>query len=144
MIHKPWVEAKVIKNEFEKLTLLCGQGTHPHIVNVLRIGELCNTSYMFIDMELCDLSLVEYIHCTKPREAVPTFYIKDQPPPMRALQIWTVMLHIAKGVKYLHQKQIVHRDLKPANGYSYLTKHLVNEQFFTLARTAYGNWPILV
>jgi serine/threonine protein kinase len=106
----------VIENEVKNLTELCQQA-HPHIVNVLRIGELCNTGYVFIDMELCDLNLVEYKYCTRPREAVPTFFIKDQPPPMTARQIWAVILQIAKGVEYLHQKQMVHRDLKPANGY---------------------------
>jgi len=110
----------VIENEVRNLTELCQQGPPPHIVNVLRIGELRNTRYLFIDMELCDLNLVEYIYCTKPREAVPTFFIKDQPPPMKACQIWTVLLQIVKGVEYLHHKHMVHRDLKPANGYTRL------------------------
>jgi len=90
-------------------------GVHPHIVAVLRIGELRNR-YLFIDMELCDLNLLEYIYCTKPRQTVPPYFIKDQPAPMKARQIWTVMVHISKGVQYLHHQNVVHRDLKPANG----------------------------
>jgi serine/threonine protein kinase len=121
LIHKPWVEAKVIEDEVKNLTEICQQA-HPHIVNAVRIGELRNTRYLFIDMELCDLNLVEYIYCTRPRELVPTFFIKDQPPPMKARQIWRVMLQIVKGVEYLHQNQVVHRDLKPANGYTCLGK----------------------
>ena len=70
---------------------------------------------MFIDMELCDLNLDDYIHCTKSEAMVPTYFIKDQPPPIKSLQIWNVMLHIANGVEFLHRKRMIHRDLKPAN-----------------------------
>jgi hypothetical protein len=100
LIRIPRVEAKVIDNEVRVLIELCCEGAHPHIVAVLRIGELRNSQDLFIDMELCDLSLAEYIYCTKPRELVPTFFVKDQPPPLKARQTWTVMLQVAKGVEY--------------------------------------------
>jgi len=109
------VEKEVIDNEVKVLTELCERGVHQHIVAVLRIGELRNTRCLFIDMELCDLNLADYIYCTKPRELVPTFFIRDQPPPMKVRQIWTTMLQVVRGVEYLHSRGIVHRDLKPAN-----------------------------
>jgi len=115
LIHIPGTEAKVIENEVRAITKLCEKGTHPHIITVLKIGELRDTRFLFIDMELCDLNLAEYIHCTRAVSSVPTYFIKDQPPPLRAQQIWNVMLHIAKGIQYLHNKDMVHRDLKPAN-----------------------------
>jgi serine/threonine protein kinase len=116
LIRIPRVDSKVTDNEVQVLTELCCEGAHPHIVAVLRIGELRNSQDLFIDMELCDLDLGQYIYCAKPQESVPTFFIKDQPPPMKASQIWTVMSQIAKGVEYLHHRRMVHRDLKPANG----------------------------
>ena len=116
LIRIPRVEAKVIDTEIRVLTELSREGIHPHIVAVLRIGELPNSQDLFIDMELCDLNLAEYIYGSKPRDLVPTFFIKDQSPPMKASQVWTVMLQLAKGVEYLHRKAIIHRDLKPANG----------------------------
>jgi serine/threonine protein kinase len=112
----PEIEVKVNQNELQAITKLCKKGAHLHIVTVLKIGELRDTPFLFIDMELCDLDLAEYIHCTKAESSVLTYFVKDQPPPLKAQQIWNVMLHIAKGVQYLHSKDIVHRDLKPANG----------------------------
>jgi hypothetical protein len=77
---------KVIANEIKVLSELCHQGAHQHIVAVLRIGELRNSQYVFIDTELCDLNLAEYIRGTKPQDLVPMYFIKDQPVLMKARQ----------------------------------------------------------
>ena len=70
-------------------------------------------------MELCDLNLEEYIHRPtppNPSESIP-YFIKNAPTPLKAQQIWNVMMQIASGVKYMHTTlHVVHRDLKPANG----------------------------
>jgi serine/threonine protein kinase len=108
-------DAKVRDNEVQMLKVLSKE-RHPHIVSVFRIGMLRNSQDLFIDMELCDLNLRDYIRGTKPRDLVPAFFVRDQPPPMLARQIWHVMLQITTGVEYLHCQQVVHRDLKPANG----------------------------
>lgn len=110
------MEAKVIDNEVRVLTELAHQrGPSPYC---RRFGELGNSHDLFIDMDMCDLNLAEYICCNKPRDLVPTFFIKDPSPPMKASQIWTVMLQLAKRVEYLHRKAIIHRNLKPANGHN--------------------------
>jgi serine/threonine protein kinase len=116
LVRIPIVDAKVVENEVRVLKELCCEGAHANIVSVLTIGALINSEDLFIDMELCDVNLAEYISCTKPRDSVPTFFVLDQPPPVKARQVWNVMLQIAKGVEYLHLKHVVHRDLKPANG----------------------------
>ena len=115
LIRVPQVDLKVVDNEVQVLKELSKE-SHPNIVAVLRIGQLRNSQDLFIDMELCDLNLWDYIHGTKARHSVPTFFVKDQPPPMLAKQIWNVMLQITTGVEYLHRSHVVHRDLKPANG----------------------------
>jgi len=104
-----------IEAEAEAIKKVCGKGCHPHIVEVLRIGELRNSSDYFIDMELCDLNLANYIYGENSADGLP-FYNKAATPPLRALQIWNIMSHIAKGAKYMHSIDMVHRDLKPANG----------------------------
>jgi serine/threonine protein kinase len=85
-------------------------------VTVLKIGDI--PPFLFIDMELCDLNLDDYIYCRKDQSAVPTYFIKNQPPPMKSQQIWNVMLHTARGVAFLHAKGMIHRDLKPLNSLS--------------------------
>ena len=82
---------------------------------MFKIGELRNSQDLFIDMELCDLNLLEYIDPGL-QGSKPIMFVRDQPPPVKARQIWNVMLQIATGVDYLHGKHVVHRDLKPANG----------------------------
>ena len=117
MLHIPRLTPKEFENETAAIRKICGQKRHTHIVAVLRIGELANTSYYFIDMELCDLTLHDYIHPTKPpdpAESLPVF-IKDKPPPIKAQQIWNVMQQITSGLAYIHSLNLAHRDLKPAN-----------------------------
>ena len=100
---------------------LCGKENHKNIVSVLKWGELPNSAYYFIDMELCDLNLAVYIHRTdapSPSESLP-YFIKDASSELRALQIWNIMRQIAGGIKYIHSHDLVHRDVKPANGISY-------------------------
>ena len=116
-MHIPFNKQKHIENEAHAITKLCEKGEHLHIVAVLRIGKLLNTHYFFIDMELCDLNLDEYIHCTEPpypSASIP-YFIKNYPPPLKAQQIWNVMRQIASGVQHLHTMNMVHKDLKPAN-----------------------------
>jgi eukaryotic-like serine/threonine-protein kinase len=112
LIRVPQVDEKVVDNEVQAVKALCKEG-HPNVIAVLRIGELRNSQDLFIDMELCDLNLTDYIRGAQP---MPPFLVRDQPPPMLARQIWNVMIQITTGVEYLHVRDMVHRDLKPANG----------------------------
>jgi serine/threonine protein kinase len=118
LLYVPRIEEKDIAREADAIRKICANGAHLHIVAVLKLGKLRDTPYHFIDMELCDLNLEKYIYRPtppNPLESVP-YFIKTASPPLKAQQIWNVMMQIASGVKYLHTLKMVHRDLKPANG----------------------------
>src|SRR5271170_4942997 len=92
--------ARVIDDEVQVITKLCENGAHCAYCCGSEIGEIRDSRFVFINMELCDLNLAEYIHCTTQglgEASAPTYFIKDRPPPFKAQQIWNVMLHIAKG-----------------------------------------------
>jgi len=102
LLHIPESDRREIDNEVRAITALCRNGTHKNIVSFIMFGELPNSSYYFINMELCDLSLDVYIHCTdmpSPSESIP-YFIKDAPPDMKSLQIWNIMRQIVNGIKY--------------------------------------------
>lgn len=96
---------------------ICGKGAHAHIISVFRLGELRNTHYYFIDMELCDLNLHNFIHGPESQNPWIPSFIKGATSSLRkVLQVWNIMMHIANGLAYLHSLDVVHRDLKPSNG----------------------------
>jgi serine/threonine protein kinase len=119
LLHLPSREKNFVSKEVQAIEKLCGPGTHTNIVEVLNHGLLSNFPYYFIDMELCDLNLHDYIHRetpTNPSESVP-YFIRGVGS-ATILQIWTVMSQIASGVEYVHRQGHIHRDIKPGNGNS--------------------------
>jgi serine/threonine protein kinase len=69
-----------------------------------------DSPYYFIDMELCDKSLDQYIsdfHSTPDTNA-----LKED----TATSIWNIMKDVTDGVSFIHSQSEIHRDLKPQNG----------------------------
>ena len=97
---------------------LC-RGVHDNIIEIYGYGELKNSTYYYIDMELCAFDLKEYIDSkgSNPSARV-TNHIrsKDQRSWLDSEEIWSIMRQIANGVEFIHGHREVHRDLKPRNG----------------------------
>lgn len=110
---------KDIENEIRAIEKICGHNTHQNIVEVLRVGKLRAEPYYFIDMELCDMNLENYIYRTSPStDALPRF-VKTASSSVKASQIWNVMRQVVSGVVFIHSHNEIHRDVKPSNSISW-------------------------
>ena len=116
-----------IQNEARVVDAICKNGGHENIVGILNHGWLRGSlNVYFIDMELADLTLTDYIrylggstssaidiHAIQ--SSSPVFIRRDCPFKERIHNIWIIGLHIAKGLEFMHRHKHVHRDLKPSN-----------------------------
>jgi ankyrin repeat protein len=97
---------------------------HLNIVQVLQHDWFESNSDYFIDMELCTLTLQDYIHSRKTfikqdsdlLNDAPIFVLDECSEHLRLLNIWTIISHIAQGLEYIHREHYTHRDIKPLNG----------------------------
>lgn len=101
---------------------LCEVAPHVNIVNILKHGHLVPDRVYYIDMELCDFSLDEFIHGRRPSKrngnvgtALPTFMVENDS--MTELSnLCTIVADIASGLAFIHCQQYIHGDLNPKNG----------------------------
>ena len=90
-----------IKNEVRAITKLFGEETHKNIVSILKFGEFTNSPYYFIDMELCDATLEDYIYVKLLCSAIR---------PDSVSYPWEVIGDIASGLEFIHSRNLVHRN----------------------------------
>jgi serine/threonine protein kinase len=123
-----------VENEAFIVSSLGEHGGHSNIVAVLKQGWLVGSGGVyFIDMELGDLTLHDYIeYHSAPSTSMEGFSL----PPFsvgfvqkrcdelqRIHNIWIVGRDVACGLEFLHSHGYVHRDLKPSNGTPVETKY---------------------
>ena len=58
-----------IQNEIETLTEISESDGHANIITIWDSGRLPRSNYYYIDMELCDLDLNDYIQNGAPNES---------------------------------------------------------------------------
>lgn len=139
------VKRSDINNEIRAVKKLC-RSSHLHIVQVFQLGQLKSEStFYFIDMELCSLNLERYSR----GEDIP-FIVNWKSIRERneiALKLCEINAHIIEGLIFIHENQEVHRDLSPHNG-TFLVpasefKQKTDAQFCSLQRQKHGKSVIL-
>ena len=103
-------------NEARAIDKLCST-SHDHIVQVFRHNRLSPQSPLyFIDMELCEINLEEYIQGQKSgvRGLLEWEVVLEEG--QHEFLIIAIMQQILSGVAFIHEQNEVHRDLTPQNG----------------------------
>jgi serine/threonine protein kinase len=68
-------------------------------------------------MELCDITLADFILDKFPTRTVSEYFREVQTNKEAGIKyLFTILLHMAKGLQYIHSHKEIHRDLRPANG----------------------------
>ena len=112
-----------VDNEVRALKKLC-QNQHPNIVQVFDYGQI-NTdgTIHFIDMELCDISLGNYLLGQELKDVISWTTVREQEEiPTHA---YNILQQILNGLLFIHCLDEVHRDLSPQNGISSLFLPLI-------------------
>jgi serine/threonine protein kinase len=103
------VRQKDIDNENRAVSKLC-KGGHRNIVQILALGQLRpDSTWFYIDMELCSVDLGTYIKTTEPVMNLPRWEA-------RPLQMCHILDEIVNGLVFIHENKEVHRDISPQNG----------------------------
>jgi serine/threonine protein kinase len=112
LYHYPRNKPDAISAEVGAISELC-DGKHHNLVRLFGFGPL-KDGWFYIDMELCDFTLTDYIYSDKKMvDVLPCFDSLESR--SKVQKIWDVMMQIADGVTFIHEKKYVHRDLKPNN-----------------------------
>jgi serine/threonine protein kinase len=108
-----------VLREAHAVDKLSKHGTCEHLVRVIKHAWLPESPYYYIDMELCEFSLDQYILSKSPL----TYDLSDNSRRLGLVfkergiwSVWDIMEQISEGMRYIHASEQVHRDLKPRNG----------------------------
>jgi len=104
-----------IANEIRAMEKLC-KGRHQNIIIIFNHGRLrVQSAFYFIDMQLCDFNLDEYLRGTKHTPGL-NRWKRAETTDAAILIIWPIMDQITDGLAFIHKHKEVHRDLNPQNG----------------------------
>ncbi len=105
-----------VDNEVRALKKLC-QNQRPNIVQVFDYVQLNPDSTVhFIDMELCDISLGNYLLDQEVKDALSWATVREKDE--IAAHAYNILQQILNGLVYIHCLDEVHCDLSPHNGMS--------------------------
>jgi serine/threonine protein kinase len=119
------VRPEDVDNEAKATTAILKAGRHVNIIEFFEHGWLRGENRVYyIDMELADITLSDYIACFRTNQ-VPSLSIHQPeflhpsdalPFDARLVNALEICRHLACGLEFLHFHECVHRDVKPSNG----------------------------
>src|SRR5256714_3516484 len=95
----PELAASVSAERFRREILTVGRLQHPHIVPILKAGEIDGLPYFvmpYVDGESLDISL-------------------RRTGPLAVRETMAIMKDVARALAFAHERAVVHRDIKPGN-----------------------------
>jgi serine/threonine protein kinase len=101
-----------IENEIRTMKQLCTTG-HENIVQVYQQDVLRLTTFYFIDMELCDINLDEYLQGRRDLHSLFEWKIAEGHGPFLT---YTILQEILAGLIFIHDSEDAHMNLHPRNG----------------------------
>ena len=111
-----------VENEIRAIEKLCTNNGHVNIIKVLRHGWLDTSPYYFIDMELCQMNLEQYISgrfgpaMASTQTSIDGRDMERNADGSKFSILWDILNQITEGLHFIHNLNEVHRDLKPRNG----------------------------
>lgn len=115
----PEVLANEIENEIRVIQKLRDRRGHGNIISVLDYGWLIAEQFYYIDMNLCDLSLRDFIRGAYKSKLEPRYLSPySESDVLECLYFWSIGKQIVQGLEFIHDAGEVHRDIKPENGKS--------------------------
>ena len=102
------------RNEVEAMKTLCNKSP-TNMIQYIDVGMIVSGSIYFIDMELCDFNLSQYIEGTREVTGVHGLPLWNKESPDIFLII-AIMQQLLSGLAFMHKEDKVHRDLDPRNG----------------------------
>jgi serine/threonine protein kinase len=133
-----------IENEARATTKLC-TGSHENLIKVLRQGWLPDNSCYYIDMELCDYNLEEYIQTQRSKAATESpgsvqVESDEMRGELRLRGVADILNQIGLGIEFINNLGEVHRDLKPSNGKDNSLFRRSNS--FGVSALLFGRWAV--
>jgi serine/threonine protein kinase len=107
--------------EVRAIEKLARKGIHENLVAIQAHGLIHGMPFTYIDMELCDGNLEDYIQGRRSQTFEATDNSRLLSLNMREsgiANIWDIVEQISSGLQFIHSCEEVHRDLKPRNGRS--------------------------
>lgn len=112
--------------EANAILLLYKDGEHRNLIHVFSYGYKVEHGFFYIDMELCDFSLHDFIYSKlSTPESINLWSIPEcsfQDTERASWNAWDIMEQISYGLEFMHGCNLVHRDLKPNNGKSEISR----------------------